>query len=715
MAGELPKIRTQLKRKLPKLIGEQDTLSIIWFSGKKQYGLLLENESIPTLGDLKSVENAIDRWLKPVGLTGFKEPLEESIKLISKLSSARPGAVNNLFFMSDGQDNQWSSKDILDVTDALGGLVASSTFVEYGYYADRKLLSSMAEKSGGSLIFAEDFDKFTPILEGSLSKKLKGGKKVEVHIKGDPIGAFLFAIDGSDIVTFALKEGKALVPEYIKEIFYLNPSAVGKKCESSKFYSGLYGALSLFSVRMKTDIILSILKLLGDIRFIDKFAGLFGKQAYSDFMEESKIAAFDEKKRFINGKDFNRIPRSDSFTVMEFLSLLAKDAENRVLLDHESFKYNKIGRAKIDATSVLSEDEQEEISALTDEISKTKDPKKVSELSAKIASISNKPEALKFVAEPNAGGYSVSNLTFNEDRPNVSILIRKTGHVDISSRNPPEGIPTSFETFIYRNYTIIKDGLVNISVLPVLLSPNTLAEIQSAIREGRCKPEAIEILQDHILVHLSKIPVINRNMIQNVSAKDFFGKCYDLTKSQAISKVANAILKEQFVKKSDGFITKYGDLNTQWLKDNGFTEFSGFSPKSVQAESTDFYMGKELKVSLKGLSSLPSLKVARENIAKKKINAPTALMQKTIEELDAFSSTDPSAESLEKWLLEKANEATEKSRNLIREIAATTFTIIVGQVWFTEFSSIEENAMIITFDGSDIECKAELREIEIKI
>ncbi|NBW00022.1 MAG: hypothetical protein EBR67_11085, partial [Proteobacteria bacterium] len=90
MFGELPKIREQLKRKLPKLIGDQDTLSIIWFSGKSQFGVLIENEPIPGLPDLKAVEKAIDRWLRPVGLTGFKEPLQEAKSLIDRISKSRP-------------------------------------------------------------------------------------------------------------------------------------------------------------------------------------------------------------------------------------------------------------------------------------------------------------------------------------------------------------------------------------------------------------------------------------------------------------------------------------------------------------------------------------------------------------------------------------------------------------------------------------------------
>jgi hypothetical protein len=155
MSWDLPKIREQLKRKVPKLLKEQDTISIIWFSGRRQFGTLLEAEPVATLVDLQDVERAIDRWLKPVGLTGFREPLEEAAKVVERVSKARKGSVASLFFMSDGCDNQWDRAEILKATETAAGGFASTTFVEYGYYADRPLLTAMAEKSGHGLLHGQ--------------------------------------------------------------------------------------------------------------------------------------------------------------------------------------------------------------------------------------------------------------------------------------------------------------------------------------------------------------------------------------------------------------------------------------------------------------------------------------------------------------------------------------------------------------------------------
>ena len=99
MWGELPKIREQLKKKLPKLIGVKDTVSIIWFSGRTQCGVLLEAEPVATLKDLQDVNKAIDRWLQPIGLTGFKEPLQLATDLVKKVGAKIPGSIFSLFFI----------------------------------------------------------------------------------------------------------------------------------------------------------------------------------------------------------------------------------------------------------------------------------------------------------------------------------------------------------------------------------------------------------------------------------------------------------------------------------------------------------------------------------------------------------------------------------------------------------------------------------------
>lgn len=229
MSYDLPNIRAQLKQKLPKLLRAKDTISIIWFSGRNQCGILFEAEPVATLVDLKTVENAIDRWLRPICLTGFKEPLELAATLVAKLKTTIPGNVSSLFFMSDGCDNQWSRAEIIAaVGKTMKAGFSSATFVEYGYYADRPTLTQMAQTAGGALIFAEDFPRYAPSFEAVMQKKVSGAPKINVKISGEVIGGFAFAMIDGDLLTFSLDSDAVQVPEDLSEIWYVSSSPVGK-------------------------------------------------------------------------------------------------------------------------------------------------------------------------------------------------------------------------------------------------------------------------------------------------------------------------------------------------------------------------------------------------------------------------------------------------------------------------------------------------------
>lgn len=745
MYNDLPRIREQLKKKLAKMLRPADTISFVWFSGRGQCGVLLESEPVATLADLSAVHQAIDRWLKPVGMTGFKEPLELMEGLAGRLAKKNPNNARALTFMSDGCDNQWSRADVLKAVEKAAGVVATVTIVEYGYYADRPLLTAMAEKAGGALIFSEDFDKYMPIIEGVFQKKVSGAKRVQVKIDGDAIGGFVYALVDGDLVTFAVEGGAVAVPEDFKTLSYLSPTPVGqvdtdlgvlakqaqgdRGLQVSTLFDTAYAAISLFAIRMKPDVVYPILKALGDVRFIEQFSSCFGKQKYSDFMETAKTAALGSG-RYDKGYDPNKVPRDDAFTVLDVLNLLQEDEHARVMLDNPAFKYSRIGRGRVDATDQLTDAESEEMQQLSAALAAERSPAKIKDITAKIAAITaNKVPPLQFNYDKPENGYPFLSLTFNEDRPNVSFLTKRTGTLDLSGRITPEfkdTIPTTFPSFQYRNYAVIKDGLVNIDSLPVMVSETTFRKLVDEKVIGTDPADKFVKQGDLTLVHLNlkALPVINRKMVKATSAKSFFTTQYELSKSQAAQKVYNAYVKDMLpARKSEGYAAKYGEAGATWLKEQGITDYNGFQPPHTkQAEATDFYMGKELKVSLKGLSKLPSLKEAKEQMAKNKLNASGTLMVETVKEVESFlassfykkAGNQPAV--LEAWLDGQAKAAKAKTRGFIFEIAKVTFCIVVGQAWFSEFASIDENEMEIdTGDGQKLACKAEMREIEIKI
>ena len=723
MSWDLPKVREQLKKKLPKLLKADDTISIVWFSGKGEFGTLLEAEAVSSLTDLKNVNGAIDRWLKPVGLTGFKEPMEEVSALVDRVKAKDADGVFSLMFMSDGQDNQWPKDQIVKAVEASAGKLSSATFIEYGYYADRPTLTKMAEAAGGALVFAEDFDKFDPVFDAIIQKKISGKPKVEVELEFSPVHGFAFAVADDELISYGSTDQKVKIHEDSSSVWYVTESAKGDRSDAnadSSAIAAIYGAMSLYSVRMAPEVVLPLLKFSGDVTFIDAFGGCFGKQKYSEFMDMTKAAAFDKSKRLTNGYDPNKVPADDAFTVIDVLNILSDDDGNKLLLDSPDFKYSKIGRGRVDANESLTADEQDQIDDLTKQMTATKDPKKVAELAAQISAITAaKKPALKFVSTPAPDGYSITNLTYNEDRPNISVLVRKEGTVDVSDRLPStlEGkIPKQFPTSIYRNYAILKDGLVNVALLPVKLTPRTVTKLANAISTGKAPKDAFEFdASGASNIHLNKLPVINRQMIKSVSAKAFFENQWELLKSQAEKKVFDSFSKELSPeKKSEGFVALYGDEGAAWLKENGFTDF-GFNPKSVVAESTDFYIGKELKASIKGYSTLPSLKDLRGQIAKGKLNGPGTLMKSYYDEAEKIATGEKPFEERLAIINERARTAKSQSNHFIRKAAADTIAIVVGQVWPHEWSSMDENTIHLTLDGNAIEAKLEAKDVQVKI
>jgi hypothetical protein len=51
----------------------------------------------------------------------------------------------------------------------------------------------------------------------------------------------------------------------------------------------------------------------------------------------------------------------------------------------------------------------------------------------------------------------------------------------------------------------------------------------------------------------------------------------------------------------------------------------------------------------------------------------------------------------------------------MREVAQIKFSVIVGQTWFQELSSLDENTLVMNFDGSKVNCSANLYEIQINV
>lgn len=677
MYSDLEALRQQLKNKLSTLVQENDTVTIIWFSGRGQFGVVVEALKIRSVADLSDLHKAIDRYLRPMGLTGFREPLQEVVGVVDRISAKHPSDLFSLFFMTDGYDNQWGDAEILDVCKTLEPKLSNAVVVEYGWNCNRPLLTKMAEALGGKLIFSADLQSYRSTFEEEISGGV-GAKKVPVTLEHPVVGGFAFALVDGKVLTFAPDaQNVVLSPEGLDALAYFTTDA-GVPFDAEVHKGGwLWACLAPLAQRLDTDGVLAVLSSLGDVALVESFSSCFSKEDYVRFQGEACAAAASTALRYTKGYNANAVPKEDAFTVLELLADLSSSDENLFYPYHPSFAYERIGAAQ--------EASQKEV---------------------------------RFSVADKSKGYPINGLVWNEDRPNVSVSVRVEGSVSLPADRPAV-LPESLDSFIYRNYTIIRDGIVHTRKLPVSLAQVTFDKLQS---NGLLEGESYEAGKVYIL-EFAKTPVINRRMVKGVTAKETFSKVLQLAVLKGTQKVLNDYRDRVTPKTSKKYLALYGQAATDYLKDVGVTDYNGFSPAGTTIKSGDFYMAKELKIAGKGLSSLPKVADVEAAVkASKKLKVSEFVMTIGLAKLQEFMTSPiyTGAASpdvlLAAWLESEAKAAVKRARELTQELAQSKFAVVVGHTWFSDLASLDENTLDVELPGfGSIPVTATLKDIQVAL
>jgi hypothetical protein len=704
MYSDLPKIRTQLKNKLSTLVKEDDTITLIWFSGKGQAGILKNKVSIKNLNDLQALHTAIDRFLQPMGLTGFVDPL----KLVKDFAKDKsPNRVLSMLFVTDGYDNQSNKTDILNTINEISSIVDNAVFVEFGYYCNKPLMMEMAEKIGGQVIFSDSFESYDPLFEGYLKNNIKSSNKVKVVVY-NPYLNLVYGIDNNgDLYTFVATDNKVYVSEDFTKLYYLSatnfPLLATKDDLNSTMQlhdentNAILASINVFAQRNKPKVVYDLLKSLGDVKLIKSYVNAFGKQALYKFVDLTTQAIKDKTKRFEDGIDFNLVPDENAFCIIDLFAELA-DADVNWYPRHKLFKYKTIGAKKVQSKKLDTSTHNELLSIIDDMANNSVDSNKLTQMQDILAKLADKTFELVFKHSDDNPQASFKDAVWNEDRPNISFRALYHGTVDLPTNNFNV---TSVDTFTYRNYTFIKDGIVNVEKFVVDLPYDLIAKYSKF--DG-----LISITEDNLwLIDLTKLPVINRQMVKEVSAKELALKTYELLRGKACQRVVNFYAKELAPKTSATFIEQYGEAATNWLTELGITNFNGFAPKTTDEKVGETYNATELSVKIPGLSTLPKVD---EVEAKVKAGTNLKIAEKLIAEGLTFYEMHK-----DKNLQVLKSLVTKQVRQAGTDIAKIKFAIILGQTWFKEFDSMDENQLIVDLDGTDVKVKFESVEKTIEI
>jgi hypothetical protein len=713
MYHELPLIRTQLKNKLSNLMKEGDTISIVWFSGSRDAGILKEEVEVKSLKTLTDLHDAIDRWLRPVGLTAFLKPLQLVKELIGRIQNNRPDSVFSMIFLTDGYNNDCPWNEVITTLKSLETDIASSTFVEYGYYADTRRVTEMASVLGGEKISCDGFDDFEPMFDAKISQSARGGKKVVVEIEDAYLYDFAFSTNDGSVLLYNIQDGKIMVGGDVKEVYFFSPNAVGVDAGNTGTDTSLYAAIYVLSDKLLNDDAEKVFYALGDQHHYEMLVNAFGKQKLNTFKSAIKECVADVSKRYpvYNGKVQIKPVPDDAYCLMNLIEDLGNIEGCLFYPNHESFVYNRIGRKKIASATVLTETEKKRLA----------EAKNIDEVNKITAELAESKVEVKFQNSNPDRGYPLTDLVWNESRANLSVRIYIEGEAILPENK--FGID-KVASFKYNTFTIVKDGIVNVKKLPVLYSLDLEQLLIKNSVNYILDIDKVTSVPHIIVIDLTSIPIVNKGMVKAISAMELVKQQWELQKLQGDKKVYDFYKKALFPKTSKSFAELLGQEAADWLKEVGVTDYNGFSPKVTSAEATDFYMSVVLNTKIKGLSSLPKV----EDVVKK-IESGAALKINEWIMADAIKKYQAQLQSdmylslgeeqrkgvLKTYLETKSAILNKQRRKILQEIAQIKFSLILSKKWFTEFQSFDENQLNVNFDGQDLTFTFDLNEKEEKI
>lgn len=651
MSGDLRQLVTDMKQRA-RTLSEGDTLTLAWFSGERDHRFILKGYKISSKEDFKQIDDILDKNNNTIGTTCFSEVLDEASKTIEDLSGF--GNFSLMLFTDGAPCVSNYNKEIEGIFKAIGKLaeqVTSALLVGYGSYYNKSLMQEMAEKIGGSLVHSNDIASFGTSLDEYITSSREAGDKIKVKAEYISSKDVYFSIFGKSVISY--KPNKDYISYVIgkgkKDFLYiLTDKLTGNEEEiknleelgpRNSFIKGMYGLATILSQKTETLLAVDVLGALGDKHLIDLVYDSFTNDEYGRAEKNITDAMASPSARFKTGRVLGYIKPDDAPCLLDALDAIMADSSP------EFFPYAGDGYSRIGAKSI------------------------------------NQTET-KFI--PDDKGFAVGDIVWSSSKLNLSLSTVVTGVVELDDDAKKLNLTKEFACSVFRNFTIIKDGRLNIEKPVFKLSKNTHDYLKSI----GCTD--VEWFDAPITYDLTAIPVMNRKYANSVqSVKPFCELAAKEFELEGIVKVLKANAK---VQKASTFNpnTSYTDAIVSYLAKfhikNGI-----FSPPVTKVDSTDYYMSKTFEIKVKGLSSLPKVDDVIKKIAiGKTLTISESMVKLGLDELKTVNNVELAFQARQKEL-----------REVRAKLLKQKFSLIVGKAMFTEFSGERKNEYTYNYAGHD--------------
>jgi len=656
-----------------------DTLTLGWFSSEGQYNFIVKGYKITDIKDYGILETAIRKNNTTIGLTCFSDILGEVDTVVKDLSVISTNFA--LVFFTDGypvvSDYGKEIEKIQTAIKNVQGVIGASLLVGYGHYYNKLLMAEMAEQLGGSLTHSDGLDQFSVALTSFLLDARETGPKVVIKPEVSDDYGVIFGINGKQINLYAKNSAGEVTFAPSKKskdcLYILSKKAPAngklvvlddKNTKGDSVAEGLvkaaYAAAFVLCQKTKTDLALEVLAPVGDIAAIDALTNAFTPSEYGVAEDKLKTFMASPSKRFSKGRSTTYLPKEDAFSLLDVVFTLQLDETAYFYPRNKAFSYKRI-----------------------------------------TAETKPQTEEAAFKASEDCR-CPVSTLTWNASKLNLSVLARIEGHVEFDEGYEAVGFQKQFPTNVYRNYTLIKDGGLNVQTLPVSTSEETFQTLKvEGLVDGPTWAKDVPYI-----LNLNRVPVINRAAANGkTSATEL---CQKVWKEWQLKGTIKALKNLRDRESPEAVTTKLSGLSVpqmEYLSKHHVTA-NGFSPPTTKAEATDYYIAKEFTIKVKGVSSLPKVEDVELKLATKKPLKPSEeLVALGLNSYASSGFTDAPQKAKDGWFLSNLALANSKLQKVRKEIQETKFSVLLGKAWFAEFSSREENTLEVDGKTFTIEVK----------
>jgi hypothetical protein len=311
-----------------------------------------------------------------------------------------------------------------------------------------------------------------------------------------------------------------------------------------------------------------------DKNLIDSHINAFSRDEVADHLKKLHESAFGVKsKRNKLTASKNYIPDEKAYCLIDLLRSLAQCPANKFKPDFKN--YNKIGRKTTDQFNLFNRKVDIPVEA------------------------------------------SFSDLVFNKSNLNISIRCIIPGFVKINPKQASKvGLDTVIDSKIYRTYTIIKDGNLNMDKMECLITGNVLNEVNSSNTDviANCRKVPENNMYD-VVFDLTKLPIINASYENSVNDLNVLGDIvYNNFRLEVAQKVLNYRIKsyEDMHKEVtySSEMHKFTPEQIKILEEHGLNsrlEYVGVDNKTADKNESDYYLARSLEFYIKGNSSIPPI------------------------------------------------------------------------------------------------------------